>query len=553
MFENKVIYQIYPKSFYDSNGDGFGDIKGIIKKLDYLKKLGVDVIWSTPFFVSPQQDNGYDVEDYRAIDPRYGTMEDFEELIQAAKKRDMDIMLDMVFNHTSTNHIWFQKALKNDPYYQDYYFFKKAKPDRIPPTNWESKFGGNAWEYVENLDAYYLHLFDKTQADLNWENPHVRDEIVDILKFWIAKGVYGFRFDVINLISKPAEFKDDQEGDGRRYYTDGRHVHQFLKEMNQRTFGNDERIITVGEMSSTTLENCVQYAGKDKHELNMVFNFHHLKVDYKDKAKWVLKPFDFNELKQLFHTWQLDMQKHQAWNALFWCNHDQPRAISRFGNDRQFHKKSAKMLATTIHMMSGTPYIYQGEELGMTNAYFQDIQQYRDVESINYYQIMKQQGLDEQEILHILQERSRDNSRTPMQWNDQVNAGFTDGTPWIQVNENYKTINATQDIQDPDSIFYHYQKLISLRKHCEIITHGIYSPLLCEHEQVFAYQRIYNDEHMIVINNFYDQECEITLPKDMGYEVLISNDTYQPYATTMVLRPYESIVFYAKQTKNYTI
>lgn len=550
MFENKVIYQVYPKSFYDSNGDGFGDIKGMTHKLDYLKKLGVDVIWSTPFFVSPQHDNGYDVEDYRAIDPRYGTMEDFEELVQEAKKRDMDIMLDMVFNHTSTKHRWFQKALDNDPYYQDYYFFKKTNASGIPPTNWESKFGGNAWEYVENLNSYYLHLFDKTQADLNWENPHVRDEIVDILNFWIAKGVYGFRFDVINLISKPACFEDDHEGDGRRYYTDGRHVHHFLKEVNQRTFGNDERIITVGEMSSTSLANCVQYAGKNMRELNMVFNFHHLKVDYKDKQKWGLKPFDFHELKRLFHTWQLGMQKHQAWNALFWCNHDQPRAISRIGNDQQYHQKSAKMLATSIHMMRGTPYIYQGEELGMTNAYFNDIQQYCDIESINYYHIMKEQGLAENDILHILQERSRDNSRTPMQWTDEVNAGFTSCTPWISITKNYKTINAKQNLQERNSIFYHYQKLISLRKSYTIIAQGTYQPLLCEHEQVFAYQRMYNDEHMIVVNNFYGQQCQIELPEDIGYEVLLSNDTDQAYAKTMVLRPYESIVFYAKKVTN---
>lgn len=542
-FENKVVYQIYPKSFYDSDNDGLGDLQGIIEKLDYLQYLGVDYIWMTPFFPSPQRDNGYDVADYRAIDPRYGTMEIFENLIKEAKKRNIDIMLDMVFNHTSTEHVWFQKALAGEEKYKNYYYFRKGKQDGSAPTNWISKFGGNAWEYVEAFDEYYLHLFDKTQADLNWENPEVRDEIVDILKFWMDKGVYGFRFDVVNLISKLEYFEDDEEGDGRRFYTDGRHVHEFLKEINERTFGKDERIITVGEMSSTSLDNCVKYAGADSHELSMVFQFHHLKVDYKNKQKWELQPFDFMELKQLFDTWQIGMQEHHAWNALFWCNHDQPRVVSRFGNDQQYHVESAKMLATAIHMMRGTPYIYQGEEIGMTNAYFTNIHEYRDVESINYFNILKAEGKEEKEIYHILQERSRDNSRTPMQWNQEAQAGFTKGTPWLQIIYNYKEINVENQIHKEGSILEYYRELIRLRKAYPIIAKGSYEPLLPEHTSVFAYKRVYENTSMIVLNNFYDTETKVQL-SETGYKEILSNYPHADMEETIVLRPYETRVYY---------
>lgn len=542
-FENKVVYQIYPKSFYDSDGDGLGDLQGIIEKLDYLQYLGVDYIWMTPFFPSPQRDNGYDVADYRAIDPRYGTMEIFEKLVKEAKKRNIDIMLDMVFNHTSTKHAWFQKALAGEEKYKNYYIFRKGKQDGSAPTNWISKFGGNAWEYVEAFDEYYLHLFDKTQADLNWENPEVRDEIVEILKFWLDKGVYGFRFDVVNLISKPEYFEDDEEGDGRRFYTDGRHVHEFLKEINKRTFGKDERIITVGEMSSTSLDNCVRYAGADSHELSMVFQFHHLKVDYKNKQKWELQPFDFMELKRLFDTWQIGMQEHDAWNALFWCNHDQPRVVSRFGNDQQYHNESAKMLATAMHMMRGTPYIYQGEEIGMTNAYFTDIHEYRDVESINYFNILKAEGKEEKEIYHILQERSRDNSRTPMQWNQEAQAGFTKGTPWLQVIHNYKEINVEKQMHLEGSILEYYRELIRLRKAYPIIAKGSYEPLLQDHPNVFAYKRVYENTSMIVLNNFYGTETKVQL-SETDYKELLSNYPHAKMEETMILRPYETRVYY---------
>ena len=374
-FKDKVVYQIYPKSFMDSNGDGFGDLKGVTAKLDYLADLGVDYLWLTPFFPSPQRDNGYDVADYRAVDPRYGTMENLEELIREADRRGIGLMLDMVFNHTSTEHEWFKKALAGDKKYQDYYIFKDGTPDCYP-TNWVSKFGGPAWEYVPCLGKWYLHLYDVMQADLNWENPAVREEMADILRFWKAKGIKGFRFDVINVISKPKFYEDDYEGDGRRFYTDGRNVHKYLKEL--VAAGGIDGMITVGEMSSTTLENCIGYTAEGNHELTMCFNFHHLKVDYKDGQKWELREPDYLAMKKLFQTWQEGMQAHGGWNALFWCNHDQPRAVSRFGSDTTYWKESAKMLAVATHFMRGTPYIYQGEELGMTNPHFTKIEQYRD-------------------------------------------------------------------------------------------------------------------------------------------------------------------------------
>ena len=371
-FRECTVYEIYPKSFLDTNGDGLGELRGVTRKLDYLKELGVDYLWLTPFFVSPQNDNGYDVADYRRIDPRYGTMEDFEELSREAARRGIGLMLDMVFNHTSTDHEWFRKALAGDPKYKAYYIFKKGKPDGAPPTNWESKFGGSAWEYLPQFDEYYLHLFDKTQADLNWDNPEVRQEVADVVRFWMDKGVRGFRFDVINLISKGA-FEDDDRGDGRRFYTDGPRIHEYLQELNQRTFGRDPGIITVGEMSSTTMENCFRYAGADGRELSMVFSFHHLKVDFMGNEKWVLVPTDFAKLKEILFSWQSGMAAHDAWNAVFWCNHDQPRVVSRFGDEGTYWKQSAKMLADVIHCLRGTPYIYQGEEIGMTNAGFTDL------------------------------------------------------------------------------------------------------------------------------------------------------------------------------------
>ena len=534
-FKDKVVYQIYPKSFQDSNGDGFGDLKGVTQRLDYLQKLGVDYLWLTPFFISPQNDNGYDVADYRKIDPRYGTMEDLEELIREADARKIGLMLDMVFNHTSTEHIWFQKALEGDEKYQNYYIFKEGTPDKIP-TNWQSKFGGPAWEYVPSLGKWYLHLYDVTQADLNWENPEVREELKEVIRFWKKKGIKGFRFDVINVISKPEKFEDDLEGDGRRFYTDGRHVHEFLKELVADTDIAD--MVTVGEMSSTSLENCIRYSNPEEKELSMCFNFHHLKVDYKDGKKWELMPADLHELKNLFKTWQEGMQKANGWNALFWCNHDQPRIVSRMGNETKYWKESAKMLAALVHFMQGTPYIYQGEELGMTNAHFTTIEEYRDVESLNYYQILLENGKSEEEALHILSERSRDNSRTPMQWSAEKNAGFSQAEPWIKVQKNYKTINTEAEEKESDSILNFYKKLIQLRKELPVIANGSIQFLDEESEGVISYERELEGTKLVVLCNLCEEENKVVWQSEWdSYELLLGN--YSNGKVDGTLRPYE--------------
>jgi len=544
-FKKKVVYQIYPKSFKDTNGTGTGDLKGVIEKLDYLQTLGVDYIWLTPFYVSPQNDNGYDVADYYNIDPSYGTMEDVENLIAEAKKRNIYLMMDMVFNHVSTEHIWFKKAMAGEEKYLNYFFFKQGKANNQPPTNWNSKFGGPAWEYVEKFDKWYLHLFDKTQADLNWENPEVREEVKNIVRFWMEKGVKGFRFDVINLISKDG-FEDDfsVDGDGRSFYTDGPRIHEFLQELARDSFAKDKDIITVGEMSSTTMENCYKYAGEKTGELSMVFTFHHLKVDFMGNEKWVLVPTDFMKLKQLIFDWQINMEKNNAWNAVFWCNHDQPRVISRFGSDDKYHKESGKMLATLIHCLRGTPYIYQGEEIGMTNPHFKSIEQYRDVESLNHYQILQDKGMTKEQALMILDVHSRDNSRTPMQWDDSINAGFTTGTPWIQTADNYTEINVKNSLEDKDSIFYYYQKLIQLRKNYDVIAYGDIKPLLREDKRVFAYERNYKGQKLIVICNFYPTTYEIELPYDLSnYKCILNNYKNEAKAKKIALKPYETLVY----------
>lgn len=540
-FKNKVVYQIYPKSFQDSDGDGIGDLKGMTQRLDYLEQLGVDYVWITPFFVSPQRDNGYDVADYYNVDSRFGTMEDIEEFIQKAEEKNIGVMLDMVFNHTSTEHEWFQKALGGDEEYMNYYIFKDGNPD-MPPTNWESKFGGNAWEYVPHLKKWYLHLFDKTQADLNWENPKVRDELKNVIRFWKNKGVKGFRFDVVNLISKPEAFEDDNVGDGRRFYTDGPHVHEYLKELVADT--GIEGMVTVGEMSSTSLENCIRYTNPEEKELSMCFNFHHLKVDYKDGQKWEMQKPDYKALKKLFKEWQLGMQEADGWNAVFWCNHDQPRIVSRLGDDKKYWKESAKMLATSIHMMRGTPYIFQGEELGMTNAYYTDIEQYQDVESKNYYEIMLASGKSKEEAIEILQARSRDNGRTPMQWSDEEYAGFSTVRPWLSVPENYKYINAEKELKEQDSILSYYKELIRIRKNEPVISDGKIEFLYEEEDSVFAYRRYLQDEEMVILNNltdedviFEDGEFLQNVEKVLGnYEGEFS------FWDRIKLRPYETMI-----------
>ena len=543
-FHKSVVYQCYFKSFYDSNDDGVGDLRGVTAKLDYLQKLGVDYIWLNPFFPSPQRDNGYDVADYCAVDPRFGTMADFEELSREAEKRGIRLMLDMVFNHTSTEHEWFQKALAGDPDYEDYYIWREGGPDGTPPNNWESKFGGNAWQYVPEKGKWYLHLFDPTQADLNWENPRVRKELQNVIRFWMGKGVKGFRFDVVNLISK-GSYESDDQGDGRRFYTDGPRVHEFLHELNEATFGTDAEIITVGEMSSTSMENCYKYAGADTGELSMVFSFHHLKVDFVGNEKWVLVPFDFHKLKDILFSWQTGMSDHNAWNAVFWCNHDQPRVVSRFGDEGEYWKPSAKMLGTVIHCLRGTPYVYQGEEIGMTNPGFTSLDQYRDVESINHFHILRDRGLHEDSAYDILRVHSRDNSRTPMQWDASEGGGFSGAEPWISMNPNHKTINAASQVDDPDSIFAHYRKLIALRKQYDVIANGVFAPLDMAHPSVLAYTRRTDREDLVVINNFYRKEADWTCPVDLdGFTCLLSNYADSRAETKLHLRPYESLVLY---------
>ncbi|MFR6249385.1 MAG: alpha,alpha-phosphotrehalase [[Ruminococcus] torques] len=541
-FSNKVIYQIYPKSFKDSNGDGIGDLRGVAEKLDYLKDLGVDYLWLTPFFVSPQRDNGYDVADYRNIDPMFGTMEDLDNLIAEGEKRNIGLMFDMVFNHTSTSHEWFRRALAGEKKYQDYYIFKEGAPDQ-PPTNWQSKFGGSAWEYVSSLGKWYLHLFDVTQADLNWKNPEVREELKEVIRFWKAKGVKGFRFDVVNLISKPEIWEDDFEGDGRKFYTDGPYVHEYLKELVRDT--GIEDYVTVGEMSSTTLEHCIRYSGAEEKELSMCFNFHHLKVDYKDGNKWELMEPDYMELKVIFEKWQMGMQRGNAWNALFWCNHDQPRIVSRFGNEGEYWKESAKMLAGMIHLMRGTPYIYQGEEIGMTNPHYTSIEQYADVESRNYYEILLNEGKTKEEALEILAARSRDNSRTPMQWTDERYCGFSDTKPWIPVSDNFEKINVKKQKQDRDSILEFYKNLIMLRKEKEVIARGNIEFMEVENAGVLAYTRCLDKQKLLVCCNFRDVESQMEFTQEWksGRKILGNyEENHKNNYKVLTLRPYEIIV-----------
>ncbi|MDO5417648.1 MAG: alpha,alpha-phosphotrehalase [Lachnospiraceae bacterium] len=557
-FKSSTVYQIYTKSFQDSDGDGLGDIRGVIRRLDYLKELGIDYIWMTPFFPSPQRDNGYDVADYCGVDARYGTMEDVEALISEADQRGIGCMFDMVFNHTSTEHVWFQKALSGDPEYMDYYMFRDGDPD-TPPTNWQSKFGGSAWEYVPSLKKWYLHLFDVTQADLNWENPKVREELKEVIRFWKNKGVKGFRFDVVNLISKPNIFENDLDGDGRRFYTDGPRVHQHLKELVRDT--GIEDMVTVGEMSSTSLENCIRYTNPAEKELAMCFHFQHLKVDYRNGDKWELMAPDIEELKRLFIRWQEGMQEADGWDALFWCNHDQPRAVSRFGDDKRYWKESAKLLASCTHLMRGTPYVFQGEELGVTNAGFTDISQYRDVESINYFHILMEKGKSREEALEILGARSRDNGRTPMQWEEGAHAGFTSGEPWIGLPENFRTIHAEAEKKDPDSIYHYYRRLIALRKEYPVISEGRIAFLETETPGLLAYRRFTDTEELLVLNHLGREELAVpeALQKLLaetrsagGWKHLIGN--YESYdeggraepGTVKSLRPFETAAYIRK-------
>lgn len=535
-WQNGVIYQIYPKSFQDTTGSGSGDLPGVISRLDYLQTLGVDAIWLTPFYVSPQVDNGYDVADYTAIDPAYGTLADFDQLVAEAKARGIRIVLDMVFNHTSTAHPWFRAACQPDSAYRSFYIWR----DR--PNNWSAKFGGSAWAWQADRQQYYLHLFTPQQADLNWENPAVRAELKKVAAFWADRGVAGLRLDVVNLISKTQSFPDDQQGDGRRFYTDGPRVHEFLQEMSRDLF-TPRNLMTVGEMSSTSLAHCQRYAALDGRELSMTFNFHHLKVDYPNGEKWTQAQPDYVALKALFSHWQRGMHS-VAWNALFWCNHDQPRIVSRFGDEGEYRVPSAKMLAMVLHGMQGTPYIYQGEEIGMTNPHFRQLSEYRDVESLNMFRHRQAQGQDAETLLAILACRSRDNGRTPMQWSAAVHAGFSSATPWIGLCDNADEINVEAALGDRDSVFYTYQALIALRKRLPLLCWGDYQDLLPASRVLWCYRRRWQGQTLLVVANLSRERQRWTPsePGGDGWQCLLRNypdSAEQPQA--MYLRPYEAV------------
>ncbi len=514
--EEVIAYEIYVKSFNDSNGDGIGDLKGITDKIEYLSELGINYLWLTPIYISPQFDNGYDVQDYYKINPEYGTMDDFNDLVKKANDYGIEIMLDMVLNHTSTKHEWFQKAINGCEKYQNYYIFKESEKE---PTNWKSKFGGNAWEYVESIDKWYLHLFDVTQADLNWENPELKKELYKIVNFWKVKGVKGFRFDVINLISKPNKYEDDYEFDGRKYYTDGPKVHELIRELNNNTFGDQKGFVTVGEMSSTSLDNCIKYTNPKNEELMMTFNFHHVKIDYKDGLKWVLKDPDFEELRNLYKKWSEGMSEGRGWMANFLSNHDQPRHLSRFGNEDEYRYESATSMASTYILLKGTPYIYYGEEIGMLNAGYLSIEEYDDVESHNNFNIIINEGKSKEEALHIISERSRDNGRIPMQWNSKINAGFSSGKPWLKTSDQYTKINYEIDIKNKKSIFKWYKKIIDLRKNENSFVTGAIEFLDSE-VGYMHYKRFDDESEYHVISNWTNKSFDLEMPKG---EIILNN------------------------------
>ena len=550
-WKEAVVYQIYPRSFMDSNGDGIGDLNGITEKLDYLKELGIDVIWLSPVYQSPNDDNGYDISDYQAIMTEFGTMEDYDRMLARAHELGIKIMMDLVVNHTSDEHAWFVESRKSvDNPYRDFYIWRKGKEDGKEPNNWGSCFSGSAWKYDEQTDMYFLHLFSKKQPDLNWDNPKVRDHVFDMMNWWCEKGIDGFRMDVISLISKPEGLPDGIPGENG--YADsgcanGPHVHEYLQEMNRKVLSKYD-LITVGEAAGVTLEEAKKYANADGSELNMVFQFEHVSGSEHEKThygKWDGHKMPLPEWKANLSKWQTGLS-HEAWNSLYLSNHDQPRSVSRYGNDsEEYRERSAKLLATCLHMMQGTPYVYQGEELGMCNAYFDNLEDYRDIESINaYHELTEQCGVSHEEMMGYLKRISRDNARTPMQWDDSKNAGFTTGTPWLKVNSNYPEVNAKAQVNDPDSVFSYYKKLIRLRHENEIIVYGDYELLEAESEETFIYKRTYENEHLMVLCNFTDHEVSVTdavmeqIPD--GAAKLISN-----YADDMgqTLRPYEAKVY----------
>ena len=548
-WKESVVYQIYPRSFCDSNGDGIGDLNGITGKLDYLKELGIDVIWLSPVYKSPNDDNGYDISDYQAIMDEFGTMEDFDRMLATAHEKGIKIMMDLVVNHTSDEHKWFIESRKStDNPYRDYYIWRPAKEDGSLPNNWGSCFSGPAWEYDKTTDMYFLHLFSKKQPDLNWDNPAVRQDVFDMMNWWLKKGVDGFRMDVISLISKEPGLPDKEPGiNGYATFNvsaNGPHVHEYLQEMRQKALNNADTI-TVGECSGVTLEEAKKYARSDEKELNMVFQFEHMDVDSDEKAgKWTTRKMDLRNLKKILTRWQKGLQDI-AWNSLYWENHDQPRSVSRFGNDSdEYREISAKMLATCIHMMQGTPYVYQGEELGMTNCPFNTLDNFRDLESINAFHELTEQGkMTEEDMMAAIGYKGRDNARTPMQWDDSAYAGFSTANPWIMVNPNYTKINAKDQVNREDSVFKYYQKLIKLRHESELIVYGTYDLILDDDKDIYAYIRTLGDEKLIVYCNFSETTREVELPEEFtNGKVLISNYIDAKVNHKITLRPYEAIV-----------
>lgn len=548
-WKESVVYQIYPRSFCDSNGDGIGDLNGITSKFDYLKELGIDVIWLSPVYKSPNDDNGYDISDYQAIMDEFGTMEDFDRMLAAAHERGIKIMMDLVVNHTSDEHKWFIESRKStDNPYRDYYIWRPAKEDGSLPNNWGSCFSGPAWEYDKTTDMYFLHLFSRKQPDLNWDNPVVRQEVFDMMNWWLDKGIDGFRMDVISLISKRPGLPDGTLGlNGYATFdiaANGPHVHEYLQEMRQKALNNADTI-TVGECAGVTLEEAKKYARSDEKELNMVFQFEHMDVDGDEKAgKWTTKKMDLRDMKEILTRWQKGLQD-VAWNSLYWENHDQPRSVSRFGNDSdEYREISAKMLATCLHMMQGTPYVYQGEELGMTNCPFNTLENFRDLESINAFHELTEQGKKtEEEMMAAISYKGRDNARTPMQWDDSTYAGFSTAQPWIMVNPNYTKINAKDQVNREDSVFKYYQKLISLRHNSDLIVYGTYDLLLADDPDIYAYTRTLDDDKLIVYCNFSDNTREVELPEEFtNGKILISNYNDAAVNTKITLRPYEAIV-----------
>ncbi len=548
-WKESVVYQIYPRSFCDSNGDGIGDLNGITGKLDYLKELGIDVIWLSPVYKSPNDDNGYDISDYQAIMDEFGTMEDFDRMLATAHEKGIKIMMDLVVNHTSDEHKWFIESRKStDNPYRDYYIWRPAKEDGSLPNNWGSCFSGPAWEYDKTTDMYFLHLFSKKQPDLNWDNPAVRQDVFDMMNWWLKKGVDGFRMDVISLISKEPGLPDKETGiNGYATFNvsaNGPHVHEYLQEMRQKALNNADTI-TVGECSGVTLEEAKKYARSDEKELNMVFQFEHMDVDSDEKAgKWTTRKMDLRDLKKILTRWQKGLQDI-AWNSLYWENHDQPRSVSRFGNDSdEYREISAKMLATCIHMMQGTPYVYQGEELGMTNCPFNTLDNFRDLESINAFHELTEQGkMTEEDMMAAIGYKGRDNARTPMQWDDSAYAGFSTAKPWIMVNPNYTKINAKDQVNREDSVFKYYQKLIKLRHESELIVYGTYDLILDDDKDIYAYIRTLGDEKLIVYCNFSENTREVELPEEFtNGKVLISNYIDAKVNHKITLRPYEAIV-----------